>query len=65
MMLDSFSLSDAERRMAVSNALGQRGPKCVTATPWKSPMTEGTVFGDSRLGSVRSAVGVKTVPIGI
>jgi hypothetical protein len=31
MMLDSSSLSDGERRMAVSNALGQRGSKCVTA----------------------------------
>ncbi len=24
--------------MAVANALGQRGSKCVTAAPWKSPM---------------------------
>jgi hypothetical protein len=24
--------------MAGANALGQRGPKCVTAAPWKSPM---------------------------
>jgi hypothetical protein len=24
--------------MAVANALGQRGSKCVTAVPWKSPM---------------------------
>jgi hypothetical protein len=38
MMLDSTNLSDGERRMAVSNALGQRGLKRVTAAPWKSPM---------------------------
>ncbi len=25
--------------MAVANALGQRGSKCVTAAPWKSPLT--------------------------
>ncbi len=24
--------------MAVANALGQRGSKCVTAAPWKSPL---------------------------
>jgi len=46
MMLDSSSLSDGESRMAVSNALGQRGSKCVTAVPWKSPMmTWGTFCG--------------------
>ena len=27
-----------ERRMAVANALGQRGSKCATAAPWKPPM---------------------------
>src|SRR5216683_45834 len=27
-----------ERWMAVANALGQRGSKCVTAAPWKSPL---------------------------
>ena len=33
-----FECSDGERRMAVANALGRRGSKCVTAAPWKSPM---------------------------
>jgi hypothetical protein len=36
--LDSSGRSNGERRMAVANALGQRGSKCVTAAPWKSPM---------------------------
>jgi hypothetical protein len=27
-----------ERRMAVANALGQRGSKCAIAAPWKPPM---------------------------
>jgi len=38
MGLDSNGRSDGERRMAVANALGQRGSKCVTAAPWKSLM---------------------------
>jgi hypothetical protein len=38
MMLDSSSLSDGEHRMAVSDALGQHGSKCVTAASWKPPM---------------------------
>jgi hypothetical protein len=33
--------------MAVANALGQRGSKCVTAAPWKSPlMAWSTVWDD-------------------
>jgi hypothetical protein len=38
MELDSHGRSDGERRMAVANAFGQRGSKCVTAAPWESPM---------------------------
>jgi hypothetical protein len=38
MVLDSSGTCDGERRMAVGNALGQRGSKCATAAPWKSPM---------------------------
>jgi hypothetical protein len=38
MVLDSSGSCDGERRMAVRNALGQRGSKCVTAAPWKSPL---------------------------
>ena len=42
-----FECSDGERRMAVANALGQRGSKCVTAAPWKSPMMAwSTVWDD-------------------
>jgi hypothetical protein len=33
-----FECSDGEGRMALANALGQRGSKCVTAARWKSPM---------------------------
>src|SRR5712664_624022 len=33
-----FECSDGERWMAVANALGQRGSKCVTAAPWSSPL---------------------------
>jgi hypothetical protein len=36
--LDSSDRYDGERRMAVANALGQRGSKCANAAPWKSPM---------------------------
>jgi hypothetical protein len=46
MGLDSSGRFDGERRMAVANALGQRGLKSVTAAPWKSPMMA-TVCNDS------------------
>jgi len=47
MGLDSSGRPDGERGMAVANALGQRGSKCVTAVPWKSPiMAWSTVCDD-------------------
>lgn len=32
--------------MAVANAGDQRGSKCVTAAPWKSPMMASSAVGD-------------------
>jgi hypothetical protein len=32
--------------MAVANALGQRGSKCVAAAPWKPPLMAGSAVCD-------------------
>ncbi len=45
-VLDSSGTCDGERWMAVANALGQRGSKCVAAAPLKSPLMAGSTVCD-------------------
>ncbi len=48
-----------ERWMAVANALGQRGSKCVTAAPWKSPLMAWSTVCDDYFRVADNSLGAK------